>query len=314
LRLFSNLSVSLVEARNPGNELTNMNTTIKTLEQDQARRQVRARYGEIARSSGRGCGCGPSCGDDGAGGTNALTLGYSATDLQSVPNGAEMGLGCGNPTAHASIQPGETILDLGSGGGFDCFLAAQRTGPAGRVIGVDMTPDMISKARANSARSGLANVEFRLGEIENLPVADGTVDLILSNCVINLSPDKPRVYAEAFRALKPGGRLAVSDIVALQPIPEALKDDFAAYTGCVAGAASVAEIEAMLAEAGFTEVRVAVKETSRAFINDWLPGKRPGDYVASAGITARKPAAACCEESCCGSAKQGGLTRGEQVS
>jgi ubiquinone/menaquinone biosynthesis C-methylase UbiE len=284
---------------------TTMNTTTNhtTLEQDQTRQQVRARYGEIARSAGRGCGCGPSCGDA-DGGTNALTLGYSATDLQSAPAGAEMGLGCGNPTALASIQPGETVLDLGSGGGFDCFLAAQRTGPTGRVIGVDLTPDMVSKARANAASGGYGNVEFRLGEIEHLPVADATADLILSNCVINLSPDKPRVYAEAFRALKPGGRLAVSDIVALKPIPEALKADWAAYTGCVAGAAPVAEVEAMLAQAGFVDVRVAVKEASRAFIHDWLPGRQAGDYVASADITARKPAGGCCGDSCCASSDE----------
>jgi len=268
-----------------------MNQEDKILQQDQTRQQVRARYGEIARSAGRGCGCGPSCCGEPSttGGTDALTLGYSPSDVQSAPEGAEMGLGCGNPTALAGIRPGETVLDLGSGGGFDCFLAAQRTGPTGRVIGVDMTPEMISKARANAARGGYSNVEFRLGEIENLPVADGTVDLILSNCVINLSPDKPRVFAEAFRVLKPGGRLAVSDIVALQPIPEELKADFAAYTGCVAGAATVQEVEAMLQRAGFVDVRVAVKENSRTFINEWLPGKRAGDYVASADITARKP-------------------------
>lgn len=281
-----------------------MKTTIEntTLEQDQIRRQVRARYGEIARSAGRGCGCGPACGDTpptDTGGTDPLTLGYAAADVQSVPAGAEMGLGCGNPTALTSIRPGETVLDLGSGGGFDCFLAAQRTGPTGRVIGVDMTPEMISKARANAAKGGHTNVEFRLGEIENLPVADASVDVMLSNCVINLSPDKPRVFAEAFRALKPGGRLAVSDIVALQPIPEELKADFAAYTGCVAGAASPDVVEKMLRDAGFVDVRVAVKQTSRAFINDWMPGAQAGDYVASADITARKPEAACCGNDCC---------------
>ncbi len=313
---------------------TNLKTATETalLEQDQTRQRVRARYGEIARRAGRGCGCGPvnrtpraaseerdSVLDGGGplplspapaseakapeswrspqpGGTDPLALGYSAAELEFMPDDAEMGLGCGNPTALAAIQPGQTVLDLGSGGGFDCFLAAQRTGPTGRVIGVDMTPEMISKARAHAARGGHTNVEFRLGEIENLPVADASVDLILSNCVINLSPDKPRVFAEAFRALKPGGRLAVSDIVALQPIPEALKADFAAYTGCVAGAASPAAVEKMLRDAGFAEARVAVKESSRAFINDWLPGARAGDYVASADITARKPETACCAE------------------
>jgi len=262
----------------------------KEIQQDNIRQQVRARYGEIAREDQRECG--PSCCSTEAatvGGTNALTLGYSTSDLADAPEGAELGLGCGNPTAIASIRTGETVVDLGSGGGFDCFVAARRVGDLGRVIGVDMTPDMITKARGNAARGGYPNVEFRLGEIEALPVADNAADLILSNCVINLSPDKPRVYREAFRVLKAGGRLAISDIVALQPIPAALKADFAAYTGCVAGAASQVDLESMLISAGFTEVKVEVKEGSRRFINDWLPGKQAGDYVASANITARKP-------------------------
>lgn len=275
-----------------------MNTTI--LEHDQVRQQVRDRYGKIARTEGLGCGCGTACGDDTAldevklANTHAELLGYAKDDVNSVPDGAEMGLGCGNPTALASIKPGEVILDLGSGGRFDCFLAARQTGPTGRVIGIDMTPDMISKARANAVRGGFDNVEFRLGEIEALPVPDRTADLIISNCVINLSPDKPRVYADAFRALKPGGRLAVSDIVALADIPAELREDFAAYTGCVAGAARVEHQQDMLAAAGFTDIRVDVKAASRAFINDWLPGKRAGDYVASASITARKPGGSCC--------------------
>lgn len=271
-----------------------MNPTTETssTQHDGIRQQVRARYGEIARLDQKGCGCAPSCCTPGTGNpaaTDARTLGYSAEDLASAPEGSELGLGCGNPTAIASIQPGETVVDLGSGAGFDCFLAARRVGDRGRVIGVDMTPDMISKARANAANGGYANVEFRLGEIEALPVADGTADLILSNCVVNLSPDKARVYREAFRVLKPGGRLAISDIVALQPIPAALKSDLAAYTGCVAGAATPAELESMLAAAGFAEVRVEVKEASRTFINDWVPGQNAGDFVASANITGRKP-------------------------
>lgn len=276
-----------------------------TLEHDQIRQQVRDRYGKIARTEARGCGCGPSCGDDGTldevklSNTHAELLGYAKDDTASVPEGSEMGLGCGNPTALASIRNGEVILDLGSGGGFDCFLAARQTGPGGRVIGIDMTPDMVSKARANAVKGGYTNVEFRLGEIEAIPVPDNTADLIISNCVINLSPDKGRVYAEAFRTLKPGGRLTVSDIVALADIPEALRSDFAAYTGCVAGAARVEEQTALLEAAGFQDIRVEIKEASRAFINDWLPGKQAGDYVASANITARKPTAACCGEECC---------------
>ena len=209
------------------------------IEEDEVRQQVRQRYGTIARLEERGCGCAPACGstEPKLSSTSAETLGYSGSDVASVPEGSEMGLGCGNPTAIASIKPGETVLDLGSGGGFDCFLAARQTGSAGKVIGVEMTPDMLSKARANAAKGGYDNVEFRLGEIENLPVADNTADLAISNCVINLSPNKGRVYSETFRALKPGGRIAVSDIVALAPIPEDLKRDFMAYTGCVAGAA-----------------------------------------------------------------------------
>lgn len=276
-------------------ENKNMNTTTETTstQHDGIRQQVRARYGEIARDDRRGCGCGPACCTPGAGNpaaTDARTLGYSSEDLANAPEGSELGLGCGNPTAIASIQPGETVVDLGSGAGFDCFLAARRVGDQGRVIGVDMTPDMISKARANAAKGGYANVEFRLGEIEALPVADGVADLILSNCVVNLSPDKARVYRDAFRVLRPGGRLAISDIVALQPIPPGLKADLSAYTGCVAGAASPAELELMLTAAGFTDIRVDVKAASRAFINDWIPGQHAGDFVASANITGRKPA------------------------
>ena len=270
----------------------NRSTEMTSTQHDGIRQQVRARYGEIARDEQRGCGCAPSCCTPGGGNlaaTDATTLGYSAEDLANAPEGSELGLGCGNPTAIASIQPGETVVDLGSGAGFDCFLAARRVGEHGKVIGVDMTPDMISKARANAGKAGYANVEFRLGEIEALPVPDGIADLILSNCVVNLSPDKARVYREAFRVLKPGGRLAISDIVALQPIPPALKTDLAAYTGCVAGAASPAELEEMLTAAGFAEVRVDVKAASRGFVNDWIPGRIAGDFVASANITGRKP-------------------------
>jgi len=215
-------------------------------------------------------------------------LGYSPEELAAAPDGANMGLGCGNPRAIAALRPGETVLDLGSGGGFDCFLAAQRVGPTGQVIGVDMTPDMISKARANAEIGSYANVEFRLGEIEALPVADGAVDVIMSNCVINLSPEKPRVYREAFRVLKTGGRLAISDVVALRPLPEEIKADIALLSGCVAGAALVDELRQILAEIGFTGIEIKVSEASREVIREWAPGSGIEQYVASATIQAIK--------------------------
>jgi SAM-dependent methyltransferase len=267
----------------------NTQTITNPVHEDQIRQQVRERYGAIARSEETGCGCAPSCCSPAASPTAPEKLGYKPGDAASVPAGAEMGLGCGNPTAIASIQPGETIVDLGSGGGFDCFLAARQTGPGGRVIGVDMTPDMISKARANAAKGGFTNTEFRLGEIEALPIADNTADLVISNCVINLSPNKPRVFREVARILKPGGRIAISDIVAIAPLPGELRNDLAAYTGCVSGASPVADIEQALRDAGFTGIEVVVKEGSRQFINDWVPGKNAGDFVASATIQARKP-------------------------
>ncbi len=254
------------------------------------RERVRERYGDLARHPGSGCGCGPSCCNGvRTGGTDPGRLGYSTEDIAAVPPESEMGLGCGNPSAIASLRPGETVVDLGSGPGLDCFIAARRVGPSGRVIGVDMTPDMLSRARASAAAHGFTNVEFRLGEIEALPVADLTADVILSNCVINLSPDKPRVFREAFRVLKPGGRLAVSDIVALKLLPEGIRRDFAAYAGCIAGAAAVEELESMLGAAGFKEVRVEVKEESRALMDEWMPGREAGKHVASANITAFRP-------------------------
>jgi SAM-dependent methyltransferase len=263
------------------------------------RAAVRDQYGSIARGTTSGC-CAP--GTCGPGAEASLALGYSADDLATVPEGANMGLGCGNPQAIAALREGETVLDLGAGGGFDCFLAAKQVGLKGQVIGVDMTPDMVSKARANAAKLGATNVDFRLGEIEHLPVADGTIDVILSNCVINLSPDKGAVFRDAFRVLTPGGRLAISDVVAIRALPEALQNDVAALTGCVAGAADVTTVEQLLREAGFTQVRVAVRKESREFIRDWMPGSGIEAYVASATIEATKPGgSSCCEPTCCGS-------------
>ena len=255
---------------------------------DAIREQVRSRYGDIARSEGSCC-CGGDCSPatrDYA--TDAQRLGYSADEVAAIPRGADMGLGCGNPQALAGLKEGETVLDLGSGGGLDCFLASRRVGPQGRVIGVDMTPDMVTKARRVARESGYENVDFRLGEIEHLPVADGTVDVILSNCVINLSPDKQAVFDEAFRVLRPGGRLAVSDVVALKPLPESLRNSPGAYCGCVGGAALVSDVEAMLREAGFSDVCVDIEQSSASLIAEWEPGAGYDAYVRSALISGVK--------------------------
>lgn len=259
-------------------------------EHDEIRKAVRQQYGQVAE--GEGCGCGPACCGEAKGGadTRSQALGYSAEETALVPDGANMGLGCGNPQAIASLKAAETVLDLGSGGGFDCFLAARQVGDAGHVIGVDMTPEMISKARANAKKGGYLNTEFRLGEIENLPVADATVDVIISNCVINLSPNKPRVFTECFRVLKPGGRLAISDVVAFAELPEDIRRDMALFTGCMAGASLIAEVEEMLRAAGFKQIRVSAKDESKTFMRDWAPGTAVTDYVVSASIEAIKPA------------------------
>jgi arsenite methyltransferase len=256
---------------------------------DEARATVRERYARIAEGSGA-CSSTPTCcGAAGRAEAIAETLGYNRTDLETAPKGANLGLGCGNPIAIASLQPGQTVLDLGSGAGFDAFLAARAVGPSGRVIGVDMTPGMITKARQNQVQGGFSNVEFRLGEIEHLPVADASVDVILSNCVINLSPDKPQVFREALRVLKAGGRLAVSDIVALQPFPESLRKDWELYTGCIAGAALLDDLKTILAGAGFENIRVAPKAQSREVLREWFPGKGLENFVAAAMIEAVKP-------------------------
>ncbi|MCJ8499473.1 arsenite methyltransferase [Desulfatitalea alkaliphila] len=255
------------------------------------RQAVRSRYGQIAAADG--CDCGPSCCGDPLKEVSpdqiALALGYSAADLAALPEGANMGLSCGNPKAIAALKPGETVLDLGSGGGFDCFLAAREVGPEGRVIGVDMTPEMLSKARASAARIGALNVTFRLGEIEHLPVADNSVDVILSNCVINLSPDKPQVYREAFRVLKPGGRLAISDVVATAALPEVLHQEMALLTACVAGAETIPRLTEILTAAGFSRIRIQPKDESREVIRQWVPGRKIEDYIVSAAIEAVKP-------------------------
>lgn len=252
------------------------------------RAAVRKQYGKVATGASSGC-CSSGSGCCSTNASASLKVGYSAKDLAVVPDGANLGLGCGNPHAIAALRPGERVLDLGAGGGFDCFLAAKRVGKAGSVIGVDMTAEMVGKARENARRARTKNVEFRLGEIEHLPVADGEVDVILSNCVINLSPDKKAVFREAFRVLKPGGRLAISDVVATAKMPSKLARDAAALTGCIAGAATVDSLHAWLRDAGFKQIRIDVKEESRAAIAEWLPGSGAEKYAASATIEATKP-------------------------
>lgn len=275
------------------------------VEQDKHRQDVRSAYGKVALASNEGQGCGTAsscCGvsDDSA--INALIstrLGYSEDDLANVPSGADMGLGCGNPRAIASLRPGEVVVDLGAGGGFDCFLAAHEVGEKGRVIGVDMTPDMLSKARNNAAKGNFANVEFRLGEIEHLPIADATADVIISNCVINLSPNKPQVFKEAFRILKKGGRLAISDVVATVELPEVMRKDPALIAGCMGNASLIGELEEMIKAAGFSNVRIEPKDESKEFIRDWAPGHNVTDYVVSATIEAVKPRGCAPGSGCC---------------
>lgn len=223
------------------------------MKEEKVRKMVREGYGKIAKSEKNGCGCG--CGSN-----ISQQVGYSPGELNAVPEGADLNLGCGNPVALASLKPGETVVDLGSGGGLDCFLASKKVGDKGHVIGVDMTAEMLDKARTNCKKGRYKNVEFRLGEIENLPVADNTADVVISNCVVNLSPNKLRVFGEAFRVLKPGGRLMISDLVLLKNIPEDVKESVLAYVGCIAGAEMKADYVKMIGDAGFREVEV-VEET-----------------------------------------------------
>lgn len=301
---------------------------METRDKEEIRQAVRESYGKVARAGGVPSGtsqpqscCGPSdipvitgqgvscCGPSeasaeanqevscGCGGPDfsfeqmSAFMGYSKEDIESVPEGANMGLGCGNPVALASLSPGETVVDLGSGGGFDCFLAAKEVGETGKIIGIDMTPDMISKARKNAEKVGAGNVEFRLGEIEHLPVADNSADIIMSNCVINLSPDKLSVYLDAYRVLKPGGRLSISDIVATAPLPEKVKKNMALVAACVGGAETIDNTEKMLKEAGFQDIEIKPNEKSRELIHEWDPSKseNAGDYIVSANIEAVKP-------------------------
>jgi SAM-dependent methyltransferase len=275
---------------------SNVQVTLSTsTDNDRHRQHVRSAYAEVAVASDSGDACGNAsscCGTSDEAAINTLIstrLGYSEVELELAPSGADMGLGCGNPKAIAALQPGEVVIDLGSGGGFDCFLAAREVGDHGRVIGVDMTPEMLSKARANATKGRFRNVEFRLGEIEHLPIADAVADVLISNCVINLSPDKAQVFREAFRVLKPGGRLAISDVVATTELPEEMRNDPALIAGCMGNASLIGDIEAMLAEAGFSAIRIQPKDESKAFIEDWAPGRAVTDYVVAATIEGIKP-------------------------
>ncbi len=296
---------------------------------DAVREMIRTGYADIARTGAflgeaasetreKLAGGSSCCGGGSCCGPATLTadelarqIGYTADELRALPEGANMGLSCGNPAAIAALREGETVIDLGSGGGFDAFLAGPKVGASGRVIGVDMTPEMLDKARRNTAHytrtTGLANVEFRLGEIENLPVADNTADAVLSNCVINLSTDKPRVWREVFRVLRPGGRVAVSDIALLRELPPEAKRTAESWVGCVAGASLVSEIRAMLVAAGFTQIDLRLKpEYVRAMVraNDPLyqrlasllpEGLSAEDCITSLDIAASKPQRrACC--------------------
>jgi arsenite methyltransferase len=233
------------------------------------RSTVRERYGERAKVGTPCCGASRSCcGPQGSQDSVSAAVGYSEEQLNAIPEGADLGLGCGNPTALASLKEGETVLDLGSGAGIDCFLAARAVGPSGRAIGVDMTAEMLDRARENARANRIHNVEFRLGEIEHLPVADGAVDVVISNCVVNLSPDKPQVFREAFRALKPSGRMFLSDIVLLKALPEAVKTSIEAYVGCVAGASMKTDYLAAIEAAGFQDVEVLKEVPADAAFSD----------------------------------------------
>jgi SAM-dependent methyltransferase len=250
-----------------------------TTPESDVRTYVRERYGKIAenfQAKTPSCGCKPAssscCAPSGEGSqptTSDVTQIYDIPEVKDLPEDVTgLSLGCGDPVTLASLQAGQIVLDLGSGGGIDCFLAAKKVGPTGRVIGVDMTPAMLEKARANRAKLALDNVEFRLGEIEHLPVADNSVDVIISNCVINLSPDKPQVFHEAFRVLKPGGKMAVSDIVTDGPLPEAIKQSMSAWAGCVAGALDVKDYLAAIHDAGFTEAELTPVYLPREVVDD----------------------------------------------
>ena len=267
------------------------------MKEEKVHKVVRERYGKIAKTKTEPCGCGCGCT------STSQQVGYSKGELASVPEGADLNLGCGNPIALASLKEGETVIDLGSGGGLDCFLAAKKVGAKGKVIGIDMTAEMLERARANAKKGGYKNVEFRLGEIENMPVADNTADIIISNCVINLSPDKKRVFSEAFRVLKPKGRLMISDMVLLKELPDKVKESVLAYVGCVAGADLKEDYLSKIKRAGFGNVEVVAENhlpemfleepDVKAFVEEQKMTKKEiadiSDAVVSIKVSAIKP-------------------------
>ncbi|HCT64477.1 MAG TPA: arsenite S-adenosylmethyltransferase [Lachnospiraceae bacterium] len=259
---------------------------------EEMREVIRKNYAKVALNGAQsGCCCSSGCcGTDTSVdiGETTKRIGYSEDDINKAPLEANMGLGCGNPIAIASLKEGENVLDLGSGGGFDCFLARRQVGDTGYVIGVDMTPEMVKLARENAEKSGYTNVDFRLGEIEHLPVADASVDVIISNCVINLSLDKEKVFCEAYRVLKAGGKLSISDVVATAELPDQVKQDLNMMTGCVAGAEYVENIRTMMQKAGFKDIKLTPKDNSKAIISSWVPNRNIENFVASYIIEATK--------------------------
>jgi len=295
-----------------------MKSTLPEPETDSLRKLVREGYAKIAQETSAGC-CSPGVSCCGSAPQDAdklaRELGYTVEELKALPEGANMGLSCGNPAALAALEAGETVLDLGSGGGFDVFIAGRKVGATGRAIGVDMTTEMLGKARKNITHyrreTGLDNVEFRLGEIEHLPVADNSVDVIISNCVINLSPDKAQVWREMARVLKPGGRVAVSDMALIKPLPPEVLKMVKAMIGCVAGAVLVSETGRMAKEAGLTNIVLKSKPGYVEALTDWedplyqklvahLPaGTKPADFITSLEVQAAKPGGECCGSDCC---------------
>lgn len=266
------------------------------MNEEKVKKAVREGYAEIAKTGSTCCTPSPSCCGPDLATDISRKIGYTDEDIEAVPEGANLGLGCGNPVALASLNEGETVLDLGSGAGFDCFLAARRVGNEGRVIGIDMTPEMLEKARENTQKGGYDNVEFRLGEIEHLPVADNSVDAVISNCVINLVPDKKAVFSDAFRVLKPDGRLMVSDIVLLKELPEIIKESISAYVGCLGGAIMKEEYIGAIESVGFSDVEITEEKnfpikllandpTAKAVIENMdIPREKLGD-VAEAAVS-----------------------------